>query len=318
MNTLSAAAKPRVGVSACLLGEPVRFDGGHKRDAFLVDQLSPFVDWAPLCPELALGLGTPREALRLTGTMRAPRLGTRSGADLTERMHAQAIFSIDSMTALDGYVLKARSPSCGPDRVRVYDRNGVPSAAGRGAFASVLGERRPLLPAADEGRLHDPQIREQFVERVFTHWRFRVGLSGTPRLGDLVGFHARRTVLLLSHGSTTMRRLGRIVAGASDRSLGEALDDYRVELMRVLATAATRRRRTDALRHLAGHFSTWLDGQDRAELAEIIETYRLGRIALAVPIALLRHHLRRFPACWAADQVYLAPYPADLMLRNQV
>jgi uncharacterized protein YbgA (DUF1722 family)/uncharacterized protein YbbK (DUF523 family) len=308
----------RLGVSACLLGQAVRYDGGHKRDAFLTETLGPFVTWVPVCPELEIGLGVPRDTLRLVGAASSPRLVVeRTGEDLTTRMQRFARERLDALAALelDGYVLKRASPSCGLLRVRVHGPKGV--APGRGLFAAALVERFPALPIEEEGRLSDARIRENFIERVFAMARWRAFLGRRPRAGDLVAFHAAQKFAVLAHSPAHYASLGRLVAraGALDRSM---LPDYARLLMEALTVPATRARHVNVLQHLAGFFKTTLASDERAEVAEVIEEYRRGLVPLVVPLTLIRHHVRRLRIEYLADQVYLTPHPKELMLRNHV
>jgi uncharacterized protein YbgA (DUF1722 family)/uncharacterized protein YbbK (DUF523 family) len=312
--------KLRLGVSSCLLGERVRYDGGHKRDAFLTDALGPFVDWVPVCPEMELGLGIPRPPIRLVGEAKAPRLVVeRTGEDLTAAMRRLARERTGELSGLDidGYVLKRASPSCGLFRVPVYDEQGARRGEGRGIFAAVLTERLPLLPVEEEGRLTDPAIRENFIERVFASARWRRFVAAGPRVRDLVAFHAAQKFAVLAHSPAHYGRLGRLVAGAGPR-LAPALDAYGALLMEALAVRATRGRHANVLQHLAGFFKRDLSGDDRVELLETIEEHRRGLVPLIVPITLLKHHVRRLGLAYLADQVYLSPHPRELMLRNHV
>jgi uncharacterized protein YbgA (DUF1722 family)/uncharacterized protein YbbK (DUF523 family) len=313
--------KIRLGVSACLLGERVRYDGGHKRDAFLVDTLGPLVEWVPVCPEIEIGLGVPRPALRLVGEGPAPRLLVEeTGEDLTTRMRrfAEARVAALAELQLDGYVLKRASPSCGLVRVRVYGVDGAPGRVGRGLFADTLVRRLPLLPVEEEGRLTDPAIRENFIERVFALARWRAFVAAQPRTRDLLAFHAAQKYAVLAHSPAHYARLGRLVAHAG-RTLGRAtLDEYAALLMEALAVRATRGRHANVLQHLAGFFKRDAGADERAELAETIADYRRGLVPLVVPIALIRHHVRRLGLAYLADQVYLSPHPKELMLRNHV
>jgi uncharacterized protein YbgA (DUF1722 family)/uncharacterized protein YbbK (DUF523 family) len=320
----SAAAEPekiRLGISACLLGAEVRYDGGHKRDAFLTETLGPFVEWVPVCPEVEIGLGVPRDTLRLVGAEDAPRLVVqKSGEDLTARMRRYAGTKAEELAALGlhGYVLKRASPSCGLFRVRVYREGGMPGGGGRGLFAAALVERFPALPVEEEGRLNDPAIRENFIERVFAAARWQRFREARPRPGDLVAFHAAHKFAVLAHSPKHYALLGRQVAGAG-RALSEAkLDEYGALLMEALAVRATRPRHVNALQHLAGFFKRALSPDERAELAEVIEEYGRELVPLVVPVTLIRHHVRRFGVAYLADQVYLRPHPKELMLRNHV
>lgn len=311
----------RVGVSACLLGQEVRFDGGHKRDEFLTTVLGPFVEWVPVCPEVDIGLGVPRDTLRLVGDEGAPRLVVqRTGEDLTERMQRYAAEKIVELEALrlDGYVLKRASPSCGLFRVRVYNSTGMPQGSGRGIFAEVLARRLPMLPVEEEGRLSDPSLRENFIERVFAAARWRTFLARRPRTRDLVAFHAAEKFAILAHSPARYGELGRLVAKAGRTLTRDMLDRYGRLLAQARASRATRARHTNVLQHLAGFFKRQLGAGERAELVEIIDDYRAGLVPLVVPIALIRHHVRRFGVTYLADQTYLNPHPKELMLRNHV
>ena len=311
----------RIGVSACLLGQEVRFDGGHKRDDFLTNVLGPFVEWVPVCPEVDIGLGVPRDTLRLIGDESAPRLIVqRTSEDLTERMQRYAAGKIRELEALnlDGYVLKRASPSCGLLRVRVYNPNGTPQGGGRGIFAEELARLLPLLPLEEEGRLTDASLRENFIERVFAAARWRMFVAGRPRARDLVAFHAAEKFAILAHSPARYGELGRLVATAGRTLTRDKLDEYGRLLTQARVSRATRARHTNVLQHLAGFFKRQLGADERTELAEVIEDYRAGLLPLVVPITLIRHHVRRLSLAYLADQIYLNPHPKELMLRNHV
>jgi uncharacterized protein YbgA (DUF1722 family)/uncharacterized protein YbbK (DUF523 family) len=311
----------RLGVSACLLGESVRYDGGHKRDDFLTRILGNYVEWVPVCPEVDIGLGVPRATLRLVGSPESPRLVQEAtGEDLTDRLRAYAQGRLRELERLelDGYVLKRGSPSCGLFRVRVYQGAGAPSAAGRGLFAAALVEGLPMLPIEEEGRLTDPGIRENFIERVFAMARWRVFLGARPRARDLVAFHTTHKLAVLSHSPAHYARLGRLVARSGPALTRDTLAAYGRLLMEALAVRATRGRHANVLQHLAGHFTRGLGSEGRAELVEIIEEYRRGLVPLIVPVTLVRHHVRCLGIAYLSEQVYLSPHPSELMLRNHV
>jgi uncharacterized protein YbbK (DUF523 family)/uncharacterized protein YbgA (DUF1722 family) len=311
----------RIGISACLLGEQVRYDGGHKRDAFLTEELARHVRYVPLCPEVEIGLGVPRPTIRLTrsgGRLRL--LEPDSGVDHTERMRDWSRAAAERIAAaqLDGYVLKKSSPSCGLERVKIYDESGVPSASGRGLFAAALLERLPLLPVEEEGRLRDARLRERFVERAFGHARVREFLASDWTAGDLVAFHAEEKMLVRAHDPALAQELGRLVADAGRLERGRVAARYGELHARALMRAATPGRHQDVIEHLAGHLKDEVSRADRAELQEAIEDYRAGVVPLAVPLALLRRHLRAAGADWAGEQVYLNPAPKDLGLRSRL
>lgn len=309
----------RVGVSQCLLGENVRWDGGHKLDRFITDVLGPFVELVPVCPELEVGLGVPREPIHLERRGRGLALvGVKSGADHTERMERWSENRVAGLGALDlcGYILKSKSPSCGMERVPVYDANKVPSKVGVGLFAKALLEGQPDLPVEEEGRLCDPRLRESFIERLFAYRRVTDLFASEWRVGDLVAFHTREKLLLLAHEPKAYTELGRLVAGA--RKSAALAASYRSTYLKALAKPATTKRHVNVLQHMAGYFKKQLSADERAELAGVIEDYRQGLVPLIVPITLLRHHVRRFDVKYLADQVYLQPHPKELMLRNHV
>jgi uncharacterized protein YbgA (DUF1722 family)/uncharacterized protein YbbK (DUF523 family) len=311
----------RVGVSACLLGDTVRWDGGHKRDRFLTDVLGRFVEWVPVCPEVELGLGVPRETLRLEGDAASPRLvAPASGTDHTAamaRLAARRAATLGRM-GLVGYVLKKDSPSCGMERVRVHGGRGAPRRTGVGLFARALIDAMPLLPVEEEGRLQDPALRENFIERLFAADRWRRFRADAPTRGGLVAFHTAHKLLLLAHSPDAYTRLGRLVARARTRPLPEILDRYGAAFMDGLRRLATPGRHANVLEHALGHLRDALAPAERRELVELIADHRRGLVPLIVPLTLLRHHVARREIAWLAGQVYLAPTPKELMLRNHV
>ncbi len=311
----------RVGISACLLGQEVRFDGGHKRDRYLTDTLGRFFEWVPVCPEVEMGLGTPRETLRLVGEAEAPRLTfAKTGGDQTDGMQAWARTKLEVLSRADlsGYILKSDSPSCGMERVRVYRASGVPTRDGVGLFARALMARFPALPVEEEGRLHDLGLRENFVERVFCYRRWRDLVDGGLTRGKLVAFHAAHKLLLLAHSPRHHQELGRLVAAAKQHSM-KALEARYGELFTAgLTVRATARKHTNVLQHILGYLKKGLEAQDRAELLSVIGDYHRGLVPLVVPVTLLKHHLARIPVPYIQNQVYLSPHPKELMLRNHV
>jgi uncharacterized protein YbgA (DUF1722 family)/uncharacterized protein YbbK (DUF523 family) len=309
----------RVGISACLLGSEVRFDGGHKRDAFLADSVGRFVEWVPICPEVEAGFGTPREAMRLVGARGEVRLLTaKTAVDVTARMSRYASHRVRAlqMEDLSGYVLKKNSPSCGLERVKVYDHNDVPSATGRGLFAAALVARFPDLPVEEEGRLSDPRLRENFIERVFAYWRVQGLFSGRWTVGALVRFHTAHKLILMAHSPDAYRALGRLTAEAASLRRDEVRQRYVSGFMSALRLIATTRKHTNVLQHMAGYFKDFLDGPSKAELASTIEDYRRGLVPLIVPVTLIRHYVRLHDVAYLAGQRYLEPHPKELMLRN--
>ena len=311
----------RIGISSCLLGQPVRFDGGHKRDPFLTDIFGAFVEWVPVCPEMECGFGTPRESMRLVRGDAGVRLITvRTAVDLTDRMAAftrRRAAQLDG-EALCGYVFKKDSPSCGVERVRVYGTGGAPEKSGRGLFAAGVIERFPALPVEEEGRLSDPRLRENFVERVFAYWRLRHLFSGRWTVGGLVAFHTAHKLILMAHSPEAYRQLGRLVATARDVDRATLERTYTQQFMAALTVMATPRRHVNVLQHMAGYLKDRLDPSAKVELATAIDDYRRQLVPLIVPITLLRHHVMMHGIAYLADQLYLAPHPKELMLRNHV
>lgn len=309
-----------VGVSACLLGERVRHDGGHKRSPFITDALSRYVRFEPVCPEMAIGLGVPREPIRLQGRPSAPRaLGTRTpGLDVTSALQDCATAQAKRLQHISGYVFKSKSPSCGLERVKVYDDNGVPSSTGRGIYAATLMRLTSLLPVEEEGRLNDPALRENFVERLFAYRRWQDLLAKGAAAADLVGFHTRHKLMLLAHSRECLTALGRLVAHVGHESIEDVVEAYGRKFMAALSKPAPRARHADVLSHLQGYLKRHLTADDKCELVGLIEDYRLGRVPLIVPVTLLRHHFHRYPHPYVGKQFYLSWAPGDLGLWNRV
>jgi uncharacterized protein YbgA (DUF1722 family)/uncharacterized protein YbbK (DUF523 family) len=311
----------RIGISACLLGEKVRYDGEHQRDPYLVETFGRYVEWVPVCPEVEMGLGTPRETLRLVRIQGDIRLiMPKTGADHTDAMRAYAKQRVAGLAKEDlcGYVLKKGSPSCGMERVRVFNPQGVPAKSGRGLFAAALLQHFPLLPVEEEGRLSDPRRRENFVERVFAYRRLRTFFAGRWKLGELVAFHTAHKLLLMAHSPKAYETLGRLVAGAKAVPRAELRERYEAGFMRALGEMATTKRHVNVLLHIVGYFRERLDSDSRRELLALIEDYRRGLVPLIVPITLIRHYVRRFGVAYLRGQVYVEPHPKELMLRNHV
>ncbi|ABA56920.1 YbgA family protein [Nitrosococcus oceani] len=310
----------RLAISSCLLGERVRFDGGHKRDTYITEALNAYFDFVPVCPEVAIGMGTPREPIRIVKTSQGLRArGVRhSELDVTDPLRQFGEVMAEELGDIDGYILKKDSPSCGMERVRVHGTGGAPSRTGTGLYAQVFMARRPWLPVEEEGRLNDPVLRENFFERVFVHYRWRqIGAAGiTP--AALVEFHSRHKFMVMAHSQAAYRRLGRLVAKAGSESLETLAPTYEAELMSALRRRATRKGHTNVLMHLLGFLRAQLDKADRAELLESMESYRLGLVPLIVPMTLLKHHFRRHPNPYVNQQYYLNPHPPELMLRNLI
>ena len=311
----------RLGISACLLGDQVRYDGGHKRDTFLTTVLGPFVEWVRVCPEVESGMGTPRESIRLVDEGGGIKLLTvKARVDHTASMTAYSAEKVHALEGQDlcGYVLKKDSPSCGMTRVKVYTGKAPATRTGVGVFAQALIARFPSLPVEEEGRLTDPRLRDNFIERVFAYRRLRDLFESRWTVGDLVRFHTAHKLVLLAHSTQAYTRLGRLVADAKSLDRVSLRARYVAGFMEALTAIATPLRHTNVLQHMVGYFKKTLDAASRAELLAAIEDYRLGLVPLIVPITLVRHYVRVHGVDYLAGQVYLAPHPKELRLRNHV
>ena len=309
-----------VGVSSCLLGEAVRYDGGHKHDRYVTGALGRYFEYVAWCPEALAGLGVPRPPIRLAGDPDAPRAVRVAdpSVDVTDALLAVARDATTRMGALRGYIFKRGSPSCGMARVKVHGAPGKSPRMGQGVFARAVMQAHPLLPCEEEGRLNDAPLRESFVERVFACDRWIRAMASGCTPGRLVAFHTRHKLLLLSHSEVHYRAAGRLVADAGGRDRDRLAEEYLSIFMEGMQRRATRRRHTNVLQHLAGFLKRSIDAGDRRALADIIEEYRTGTVPLVVPIRFLRHHFRRAPDLYVEMQHYLEPYPDDLGLRNHL
>jgi uncharacterized protein YbgA (DUF1722 family)/uncharacterized protein YbbK (DUF523 family) len=311
----------RLGISRCLLGEEVRFDGGHKRDNFLTEVLGRYVEWVPVCPEVEARLGTPREAMKLVGDHQDPRLVTiKSGTDHTRALETMTTNRIEELNELDlsGYVFKKGSPSCGIERVRIYNEHGMPSRNGVGLFARAFIEQFPLIPVEEEGRLCDPTLRENFIERVFCYRRWQdLVQSGVTRQA-LVQFHTIHKYLLLAHHPQQCEVLGRLIGQAHQYRPKELAHRYGELFMKTLAVKATVRKHVNVLQHILGYFKERLGAHEKAELLGVIGDYHCGLMPLIVPLTLIKHYVQIFDVSYIRDQVYLNPHPIEVMLRNHV
>jgi uncharacterized protein YbgA (DUF1722 family)/uncharacterized protein YbbK (DUF523 family) len=315
----------RLAVSSCILGNEVRFDGQHKLSRYLRDTLGAYVEYVPVCPEVDIGLGIPRETLRLIegegGEDDIRLVTTRTGKEHTRTMRAYALEKAGELAGLElhGAIVQKGSPSCGMERVRVYPaKGGAARKRGTGLFTRALRERLPWLPIEEDGRMNDPGLRENFIERIFAYRRVRALFAGKWTRGDLVRFHTREKLLLMAHDRPTYTALGKLVAGVKGRSPREVVLEYEERFMRGLVKSATRRKHTNVLQHAAGYFKKTLDAGDKAELHEVIDRYHGGELPLIVPMTLLKHHVRKYSVDYLASQTYLDPHPRELALRNHV
>jgi uncharacterized protein YbgA (DUF1722 family)/uncharacterized protein YbbK (DUF523 family) len=309
----------RIGLSTCLLGENVRFDGGHKRDRFVTDTLGQFLEFVPVCPEMECGLGVPRESMRLEGDPESPRLVTnRTKIDHTERMITWARKRVKELEKEDlcGFIFKSRSPSSGMERVRVYNEKGVPENKGVGMFARIFMEHFPLLPVEEDGRLHDIKLRENFIERIFALKRWRDLLDAKRSRGKLVAFHTQHKLLILSHSQKHSRILGKVVAEAKSISPQQLYPQYQALFMEALQLKTTVKKNINVLEHMMGYFKKQLSADEKRELLETFNQYREGYIPLIVPLTLIKHYVRKYDQPYLKQQIYLNPHPVELKLRN--
>ncbi len=312
-------AKIRIGVSACLLGQPVRFDGGHKHDRYLTNTLGKYLDFVPVCPEVESGLSIPRETLRLVGDPESPRLVTsRTNIDHTEHMLDWAKKRVLELEAenLCGFIFKSDSPSSGLMRVKVYNAKGMAEKKGVGLFARTFTQHFPLLPVEEEGRLNDPVLRENFIEQIFTMKRWRETLALDWNMKNLVDFHTRHKLLLLSHSSVNARQLGKLVAVGRQMPIQTAYEQYESLLMNTLLMKTTIKKNLNVIEHILGYFKKQLSSDEKQEMLEIFDFYRNEIVPLIVPVTLLNHYVRKFDQPYLKQQVYLNPHPIALKLRN--
>lgn len=311
----------RIGISSCLLGENVRYDGGHKLDHFLRDTLGQFVEYVPVCPEVECGLPVPREAMRLVGSAESPQLLTvRTRRDMTAQMQRWAGRRVVELEkeGLSGFIFKSNSPSSGMEKVKVYTDAGVPRKIGVGLFARTFMEHFPLLPVEEEGRLHDAVLRERFIESIFVYARWTETLAIKPFLPGLVRFHTEHKLLLMSHSPKHLSLMGKLVARSRQMSSGNLVDEYQRLLAEALRLTATRSKNTNVLQHAMGYFKKDLAADEKQELLESIQQYYDGNVPLIVPVTLLNHYVRKFHQPYLQGQWYLHPHPIELQLRNHV
>lgn len=313
---------PTLGISQCLLGYNVRYDGGHKHSTLCTEDIAKIAEFRPLCPEVGAGLGVPRPAIRMVQRDGGIRLERADGsqADVSTEVYAWCSDTVKTLSHLDGFILTPRSPTCGLQGVKIYHPNGHPVNAGPGAFAREILRAWPCLPVEDAGRLNDPRLRENFILRVFIHheWRTRVRCDLSP--AALIGFHTRHKYQLMAHSPQAYRMLGRMLSNLGVDTLDVIADTYFHALMAALAKPSSRQRHANTLQHLQGYLKSFMTPAQKRELSDTIDSYRLGRVPLIVPITLIRHYSVTYPEAtrYLATQSYLDPYPAELGLRNAI
>jgi uncharacterized protein YbgA (DUF1722 family)/uncharacterized protein YbbK (DUF523 family) len=313
--------KFKIGISSCLLGNEVRWNSGHKLDKYLTNTLGQFVEYVPVCPEVEAGFGIPRESFRLVGDPDAPRLITfKSKTDHTDRMVTWAKKRVRELEKEDlcGFIFKSDSPSSGMIRVKVYNEKGMPHKVGIGIFARAFMEHFPLIPVEDDGRLNNPLIRENFILQIFTMKRWRDNMARKPSMGNLVDFHTRNKLLILSHSPKLYRLMGKLVADGKKLPIKELYDQYQLLLMEALKLKTTIRKNTNVLQHLMGYFKKQLSIDEKQELLEIFGQYRNEHVPLIVPITLINHYVRKYDQPYLKLQTYLHPHPLELKLRTHV
>lgn len=311
----------KIGISACLLGENVRYNGGHKLDHFLRDTLGRYVEYVPVCPEVEAGFGVPRETMRLEGDVDAPRLvKSRSRTDHTEQMRQWAKKRVKELEkdGLCGYIFKKDSPSSGLMRVKVYNAKGMPEKKGVGLFAREFVNHFPLVPVEEEGRLHDPQLRENFIEQIFTLKRWRDTLWQNPSIKDIVEFHSRNKLLLMAHSPEHASSLGKLVAEAGQTDRDAFWRAYESQLIGALRMKATIKKHINVLQHIMGYFKDQLSPDEKQELLETFDQFRAGYVPLLVPVTLLNHYIRKYDQPYLKQQTYLNPHPVELKLRTYI
>ena len=314
------AERPLIGISSCLLGQKVRYDGTAKRDRWLVERLGRYVDYEPVCPEMAIGLGAPRPPIRLVGSVDAVRVVgiADPSIDVTEALEDFALATASRLHAISGYVFMSKSPSCGMERVKLYGPHGQAEKKGVGAYARVLMASLPHLPCEEEGRLNDPVLRENFVNRVFAYRRWQSLRQAPLTAKALIEFHARHKYMVMAHSQAAYQRLGKLLSHLKGVDLGQVADAYEAEFMSALKRRVGRKRHVNALQHIQGYLKERIDADDKRELAESIDAYRNEEVPLVVPMKLLRHYFRRNPDHYIDRQWYLDPYPEALGLRNAI
>jgi len=311
--------KIRLGISTCLLGENVRYDGGHKRDRFIIETLGQFVEFVPVCPEVECGLPIPRESMHLEGNPDSPRLvTTRSKIDHTVRMVKWAEKRVRELERenLCGFIFKSNSPSSGMERVKVYNEHGMAQKTGVGMFARAFMDHFLLIPVEEDGRLHDIRLRENFIERIFALKRWRELLDHNQNRGKLVAFHTQHKLLILSHSQKHSRILGKLVAEAKNTPADQLYSQYQMLFMEALGLKTTIKKNINVLQHMMGYFKRQLSADEKQELLETIDQYRNEYIPLIVPVTLIKHYVRKYDQPYLKQQLYLNPHPIELKLRN--
>ena len=315
------SAKIKIGISSCLLGNDVRWNGGHKRDRYLTDTLGQFVEWVPVCPEVEIGLGIPRETLRLVGDPEDPQLvTTKTQVDHTDRMKKWARGRLKALEQEDlcGFIFKSDSPSSGMVRVKVYGKKGMPQKKGVGIFARAFMDHFPLVPVEDDGRLRNPVIREHFIEQVFTLQRWRNTRERRSCVGNVVDFHSRNKLVLMAHSPKHLKQMGAMTAQGKGMGCSLLYLEYEKLLLEALRLKTTIKKHYNVMLHMLGYFRKNLTADEKQELLEVMGQYKEQLVPIVAPLTLFRHYVRKYDQPYLAQQSYLNPHPVELKLRNHV
>ena len=310
----------KIGVSSCLLGKEVRYNGGHSHDRYVTGTLGQHFTFVDVCPEVEAGFGIPRETLRLVGDPDAPRLmTTKTKKDFTDQMQNWAKGRVTELEKEDlcGFIFKKGSPSSGMERVRVYSASGMPSNRGSGMFARAFMDHFPLIPTEEDGRLNDSTLRENFIERIFALRRWRLMAAERKSLGNLVAFHTAHKLQIMSHSVKHYREMGRLVAQGKELDIQSLYDQYEAFYMQALSMKATVKKNVNVLQHMAGYFKKQLSKDEKHELQDVIEQYHQSFTPLIVPVTLFNHYIRKYDQEYLKNQYYLNPHPIELKLRNR-
>jgi len=316
-----AVHKPKLGISACLMGAEVRFNGGHKESHLCTRALTEYFEFVTACPEVAIGLGIPREPIRLVGDAQNPQaLGTvNRELNVTEALADYGVQMAEELGDICGYIFMQKSPSCGLERVKVYTEKGAPvDGGGRGIYAQAFCERHPNLPVEEDGRLNDPVLRENFITRVFAYAAWQDLLKAGITRRALTEFHSRYKYQLMANDPVQYKALGNLLGNMGRSDPNEIAPVYFSDLMAALKKPATRRTHTNVLQHLSGYLKQTLSAPDKQEVQQLITQYHQGIVPLIVPLTLLKHHFRQHPDPYVALQVYMQPHPENLSLRNAI
>ena len=323
MSSLSAEIeKIPVGISSCLLGQPVRYDGGHKKSSYCTDKLSKYFEFQPVCPEVGIGLGTPRETIRIVFHRDEERTAVENQSGTADHFQALTDYAdttLQNFPELCGYIVMKGSPSCGYERIKRFNEKGnLQDTRGKGAFTDRLMKAAPWLPVEESGRLCDPNLRENFINRVMALHDFRTTVMSDLKPKALIDFHARNKYLLMAHSQQAYKSLGQLLSKLKDVNLSQIAETYLLRFMQAMAKPAGRRGNCNALMHIQGYLKRDLNKQDKKRLSDVIIQYRQGEIPLSTPVTLLTFLLEQHPNEYILQQRYLAPYPSDLGLRNGI